>query len=192
MSFVDLINTLSGDGIVGGMAGGITGLSLGFSLSYGENHKTKHRATMKRLASATASLREHTSALDSFLNDPDIPVKLKNFMLLVGDLIESREMTRMVSARLKATLKNGSQDAENEIWLEAKALSETYPLGFEQFIKTLFSGLNAALLRWPETADTFDTAVAPTQANIKREVVTAAQAVREQPIHFTPNGLAVA
>lgn len=159
--------------------------------------QTRHRkfaAELQRIEWATEKMREHGQAVDRFMYLPCAPEKLKAFLLDACDVLDSRDFARLIAAKLKDGFKSNSEgdSQDTEIWTDLQTLGADNSEAYDIFLQALFSGIMAALLRWPETAPVLSMPVAPTRDNIKRELAVTAQAVRENTPHEWRTALVLA
>jgi len=155
------------------------------------NSHAKYLSELQRIQWATDMVVEHGQALDAFMGLPNAPESLKTFVLMASDLVENRDVVRHIAAKIKAGQKP-EEGEDTEIWNQAQSLLARDAGAYDMFVRALFSGILAALLRWPETAPVLSRPFAPTQDHIKTEIAITARAVRESASNGWPGNLAAA
>jgi hypothetical protein len=153
-----------------------TGLAVSGLWHVRRSARASFLADRRRIEIATQKLREHSSAMDRFMFLPDAPEPLKAFLLDASDAFESRAFAQFMADRIRSRRRAAS--AESEIWPQVQGLYLKNEEAYDVFVQALFTGLTAALLRWPETCDVVAIPSAPTQDYIKQEVTDTARAIR--------------
>jgi hypothetical protein len=159
-----------------------------------QSRQAHHQAfceEMKRLEWAADAAREHGKALDRFMYLAGVSDQLKSFLLDASDALEGREFVHTMAKMVKSGFSAESEvtGQANEIWNQVAQLAANNVEAYDVFVQALFSGIAAALLRWPDTAPVLSRPLVPTQDNIRREVVVTARAVRENASYWSSKGL---
>jgi hypothetical protein len=169
--------------------------SLLFAIYQIRRNRREHAGReLQRLEWATDEVRGHGHALDQFIHCPDAPEGLKKFLLAASDALEGHDFACLMARKLQTGtgLEREDENSENDIWSQVLMLSATNPAVYNLFVQALYTGIAAAFLRWPDTASVLARPLAPTQDNIKREIVTTARAVRENNMRSWPDGMIAA
>jgi hypothetical protein len=157
--------------------------------------RKRFHADIQRIEWATQSMKKHAEALDAFMAVDEAPRILKTFLLNASNALESHDFTQFLATKLHAseTMDQHVEIPDSDVWLAVQAISGQNTAVYDLFVEALFSGITAALLRWPETAPVLSAPIVPTQDYIKREVVLTDRAVRHTAGDRSPqNGMIAA